>query len=288
MEATMRRHTRSRRFPFQLFQLACVFLPFLVAPCAQASEGAEPERVEIWNLTYIRSHVSSTTPGAQPAAQQGAGMDNIDRLVQALDDSYRPGEKTDQKPVQHAVQRAGGGRLILRGTEKQLREMEHILTLVDAPWPQVQLDLWAVQVSGDDQHTAQEIQWMEERISESRDKMLLVQEELERLAGSSRVPDLPVEKMRNVSNDKAREMELASSRACVTLHALGRAGFEMPHAPLSLNEALVLLTLSPYRDSKVGRLQCFAKKVLSGEPASAARNLCNESSPTSTLCAVKY
>lgn len=182
---------------------------------------------DLWPLTYIRSRVSST--GAASTHLPGFGSsDNIDILVEAYNQIYgSPGRPP-------AVQRAGSNRLLLHGPRETVIDIKRSLALVDAPWPQVQMNLWAIQVSGSAAEVSRRIQEISEDVQKTHDRMIEVQRAL---AGLATEPE-----------DRENTDVLRGHFAL--------AGIDIdPDGPLSLNESLVLLILRPNRQEKVGRLR---------------------------------
>lgn len=195
------------------------------------AKDPEKEITDLWILTYIRSRVSSTsgTPGATGSA---SSTDNVELLVDALNQIYGSGGSP-------AVQKAGVGRLLLRGTPSTVLDIKRFLALIDAPWPQVQMNLWAVQVSGSRKEVAKRTEEIGRQVRAVRDQMQEVQRALARIV----VDDLE-------SNKGHWDFVRRSFDAIgVSLAADG---------PLSLNESLILLTLHPQRERKVGDLQAYA------------------------------
>lgn len=194
------------------------------------SPGApEPETTDVWILTYIRSRVSAT--GGADASLPAATPDSIDLLVRALNSVYG----------RSAVQRAGGGRLFIHGGKSQVLAIKRFLSLIDSPWPQVQMNLWAIQVSGSPEDVSQRIEEIGSQIREVRDRMGDVQRALAHIVVRGDDPR---------DSDHWRSLEKEFETAGIELHGKGS---------LSLNESLLLLILHPRRDQKVKSLQDFVK-----------------------------
>ena len=190
------------------------------------SEAPEPETTDLWVLTYIRSRVASASGDGTLTT---AAPDSVDTLVQTLNSVYG-------QPI---VRRAGGGRLFLHGKQSQVLAVKRFLSLIDSPWPQVQMNLWAIQVSGSPDEVARRTQAIGDQIRAVRDRMEDVQRELAHIVVRTDDPKDP-EWWKNLDN----EFETAG----IELHAKGS---------LSLNESLLLLVLHPRRDQKVKALQAF-------------------------------
>lgn len=210
-------------------------------PPAVPREEVEVE-TDLWPLTYIRSRVSST--GAASAHLPGFGSpDNIDGLVDAYNQIYgSPG----QPPV---VQRAGSNRLLLHGPKETVIDIKRSLALVDAPWPQVQMNLWAIQVSGSAQEVSERIQKISREIRSTQDQMAAVQRKLTQLA--------------------AEKEDEADTRGIEKHFQI--AGIDLnPRGPLSLNESLVLLLIRQNRQEKVGKLRQFVESAGLAKPEQRA------------------
>ncbi|HYO14198.1 MAG TPA: hypothetical protein VE685_13465 [Thermoanaerobaculia bacterium] len=192
----------------------------------------EEELTDIWPLTYIRSRVTPTGTDLLPGTGS-SGPDNIDLLVLALNQIYG-------SPGQPAIQRAGSNRLVLRGPRETLIALKRLLALADAPWPQVQMNMWAVQVSGSPAEISRRIEEISVEVRRTRDRMIEVQQKL---------ADIVTE-------------EGDAENTAYLRKELEVAGIDLnPDGPLSLNESLVLLILRPNRQSKIGELRRFAEGV---------------------------
>lgn len=200
----------------------------LPPPTPEPAPTPPPEETDLWPLTYVRSRVTPTG-AALDSIPGDRGRDNIDDLVDALNRIYG----TEDQP---AVQRAGSNRLLLRGPRDTVIALKRLLALADAPWPQVQMNMWAVQVSGSPAEISRRTEEISMQVRRTRDRMLEVQKELARLL------TLPEER----KNAERLRKELAI--AGIDLNPLG---------PLSLNESLVLLILHPNRQDKVAKLRQF-------------------------------
>lgn len=184
------------------------------------------EATRVWPLTYIRSRVSLT--GTDAGRAEGR-PDHIDVLVESLQRIYGPA----------SVQRAGSNRLILRGPRATLAEIERVLVVADAPWPQVQMNMWAIQVSGSATEIADNVRKIAGLVRETHSDMASLQRYLAEIATDEKEDRENVEYL-------AGQFEAAG----IDLNQEG---------PLSLNEALLLLILRPNRLPKVGLLQKFVK-----------------------------
>src|SRR4030095_4553592 len=101
-----------------------------VKPTPAPANGPEVA-TELWPLTFVRSKIPQAATGAN-----GAG-DSVDSLVTALNASFGKDSVTRSRQM-----------LLITGTAKTRLAIKRLLTEYDLPWPQVQLNLWTVQVSG--------------------------------------------------------------------------------------------------------------------------------------------
>lgn len=222
-------------------------------------EEAEVE-TDLWPLTYIRSRVSSTGTASTTLSTAGS-PDNIDSLVDAYNQIYgSPGRPP-------AVQRAGSNRLLLHGPRETVIDIKRSLALVDAPWPQVQLNLWAIQVSGSAEKVADRIRKISREIRTTQDQMAGVQQKLTQFSAER--------------EDKQDEDDILG----IEKH-FRTAGIDLnPRGPLSLNESLVLLLIRQDRQEKVQKLRQFVEGAGLAKPDQRAfhrleRVLAQETFPT--------
>jgi hypothetical protein len=192
-------------------------------------EAPEPEITDVWILTYVRSRVSTTTGVSD--ALSATTPDSIDVLVQALNSVYGGS----------MVQRAGGGRLFLHGKQSQVLAIKRFLSLIDSPWPQVQMNIWAIQVSGSPEDVSRRIQRIGDQIRAVRDHMGEVQRALAHIVVRDDSPQ---------DSEHWKNLEKEFEKAGIELHE---------KSSLSLNESLLLLMLHPRRDQKVKALQELVK-----------------------------
>ena len=192
--------------------------------------GSNPEMTDLWVLTYIRSRVSSTGTDTQ----EPKTPDNVQTLVTALNNIYGP----------CTVQPAGVGRLLLSGSRRKVLEVKRFLALIDSPWPQVQMNMWAIQVSGSPKDVAERVERISTRTRMVRDQMQEVQRKLAQLLLNDRQTNDA-----HCTHWKTLELQFE------------QAGVDFPfNGPLSLNESLILLTLHPSRQEKVTELQSFVNE----------------------------
>ena len=164
---------------------------------------------QVWPLTFV-----DNPPGGDNATIEQYAVDPI---VSALNAIY--GDK-DHQPVTK-VRNA----LVLRGSEKTLHQIKRQLVQLDAPGPQVQLDMWAIQISGKrGPELDRKLQEMTEDVRQTQDVLKLV-------------PTLLVMKDGDF-NASAGSMEAA-------LGYLDKLGFDRnPERHLSLNEKIIFMGLA--------------------------------------------
>jgi hypothetical protein len=276
-----REDTLSRRYspiaaPLILAFGACLIgrTPCIAGPddrvlCAGV-KGDEPQ-TEVVTLTYFTSYVQATGGGTRSSPAEDSRLTAyLTELVTALNrmfvapeaksvgrdagtSSTGSDEKKSVPGAEHkpadSVQRTvvddlGFGRLLLHGTRCQNLQIKRALLRIDLPWPQVQLNLWAVQVSGsDDGEVSQQVRKIRKWIRDTHDEIVRIQDELKRLATSAPV-------------------------RCDTWPERYKERFA--RGPLSLNEALIMLVLQPDGRHHVRELRGFVAE----ECANAHSNLC--------------
>jgi hypothetical protein len=164
-----------------------------------------------------------------PAAAKGGSGDDGE------DNGAAGAANSDGGNAAPAVERAGRHSILLRGSLKRRRQIRQILDRTDMPWPQVQLDMWAVQVSGDADQVGKATKKIAELIGSTRDKMVSLQRYLSHLAAAG-LQEKPLEKL--------------------CLASKGRVDFPTEE-PLSLNEALILLLLRKDRGAAIQKLEAM-------------------------------
>jgi hypothetical protein len=223
--------------------------PTPAAPQQQAAEGTEasspaptgPVRTKLVELTFVPSHVRSTD-GSDAASQVKAtdgtdqktsSEDGVDMLVTAFNDLYGTS----------AAQRVRGG-VLLHGNPQQLGDMMRALDEFDQPYPQVQLNMWAVQVTGSPDKVGCELRRASQLIGKTRDNLIAVKHKLVALVADRGHALCAAE----TSQGKKQLLDVAAK--LVPFFPLDE--------PMSLNEALILLIASPDREARIDELARFA------------------------------
>jgi hypothetical protein len=194
-------------------------------PCAGASTSDVDKKTILWSLTYFlssRLDSESATSGRST---------RVPELVTALNELYGAANA----PV---ASLAGGGNLLLKGTDRQLCEITRFLARIDSPWPQVQMTLWALQISGTPERITKKLDALNSDVRDTREALITVQREL-----AHRVrPTLPEGRKPTVDDFQGCTKELFRAVAC------RRSPIFLPFSgPLSLNESLVLLAVDADR-----------------------------------------
>jgi hypothetical protein len=166
----------------------------------------EPEvATELWPLTFVRSKIPPAAPGAN-----GAG-DSVDSLVTALNASFGQGSVTRSRQM-----------LLITGTAKTRLAIKRLLTEYDLPWPQVQMNLWTVQVSGKPDQIVPKLLAIKSDIALTQAAMAEVFAELN-----------------NLINERKDDCDLRKR-----LEKLKEIGFDCEAGDaLALNEALIIMAL---------------------------------------------
>ena len=251
------------------------------APAAQSAPAGAP------------STASGTSQAASPPPGAGAGVgagapatppgDAVDDLVAALNAMFPPPPSPEAAGAAGAAggstappvaRRLSPRSLLLRATPRQLGEIHRILDRTDVPWPQVQLDMWAIQVSGRAEQVGDEARRISMLIGETRDQLVAVQRALVNLvsglaAGAGEPAPCPPPGQPEVSN-VLPPCTIGTIYQYVRCHQV----IEFPREePMSLHEALILLMLrgKPERQATIDALrQAVVKRQAA---ARARRNL---------------
>lgn len=120
--------------------------------------GTTPKtyRDEIWPLTFVPDK-------------------SAEKLLAGLNAIF--GTEANKTPITLA-----GNRLLLNVEPSTLPRVKRLLALIDYPWPQVQLNLWAIQVSGSAHEVANRVRIVSEKVDATRGAMNWIQELLHREA----------------------------------------------------------------------------------------------------------
>jgi Bacterial type II/III secretion system short domain len=225
----------------RLERLASEIKPKNVTIKSELTVAPEKEETSLWNLTYfLRSQFSSES------STSSARSTRVPELVKALNDLYG-------KPDRPVALLAGGGSLLLRGTKSQLRQIRSFLALLDSPWPQVQITLWALQVSGSQEQIASKVDRLASDVRATHDAIVTVQRELARIAPEGGLQGCAVDLERKVA---CRESPI----------------FLPVSGPLSLNESLILLMVQADRQDKVESLSDWVEHQFPKQVAEVGPN----------------
>jgi hypothetical protein len=199
-----------------------------------------PVRTKLIELTFVPSHVRSTD-GSDAAGQAKTaggtdlttpGEDGVEKLVSAFTDLYG----------KNAAKLVRGG-VLLHGDSRQLGDMTRTLDRFDQPYPQVQLNMWAVQISGSPDKVGCELRRASKLIGATRDNLVAVKHKLVELVALKDSNSLCVgaKTQKNLEN--------------VAKHLVPDFPFD---EPMSFSEALILLIARPDRQEKIAELESFA------------------------------
>lgn len=176
-------------------------------------------QLEVVNLTFVHSAVGGTGSQGVAAASESSLAESLNKLFSS-DDPAHPTACT-------LVQDLGYGRLLLHGTPAQNLLAKRAIAAIDIAWPQVQLNMWAIQVSGrDDQAVSREIKCIRDRILWTRDAITKLRNHLGALLSRSR------------------------SLRCEPTGDLATRVQSWREGPMSLNEMLIYLLLLGPEDQK--------------------------------------
>src|SRR5579863_612974 len=174
------------------------------------------------------------------------------------------GQTAPDKPAGDVVTRLNNHALLVHAAQPADRgDILHVLDGIDVPWPQVQLNMWAVQISG----TPDEIGWEARRITkmigDTRDRLISMKRYLAgkvSLARPNARQALEAEALRGLEETspelaaRVQALELDGSCSQQLNTRLGSLEF-ITSEPLSLNEALILLALREDREQKLKDLR---------------------------------
>ncbi|HEX8234525.1 MAG TPA: hypothetical protein VF600_01070 [Abditibacteriaceae bacterium] len=179
--------------------------------------------------------IPSPTGGAKAA--ESAGKDAVDVLVDRLNAIF--GQEDPQDKTRKVIVQRRNHHLFLTGPQRSLLQIRELLALIDSPAPQVQLDMWAFQVSGPRETVAKQVQKIRNRIDGARFGVELVRNDLFQII-ANRANE------RNIFGPTSSDSQLAP-----LLDLLRRNEFDTnPIRPLSLNEMLIFLGLADATNRK--------------------------------------
>ncbi len=210
----------------------------------------EPPRIEkkiteIWDLVFVPRRLkfegevravaqrATGAEGAPPPARPADDGDDdykLSHLVSALNFLYKGDAMAPDIVTRWRSQ------LFIRGTFEQVIRVKRALALIDSPWPQVQLDIWAVQISGSRDRVAEHVETAHEAIRRTRGEMKQVELELEAAIRAYH-----------------REHNLLDEATASEVKRV--LNFPDPDEDLSLNEALVYLGIADSRGEILADLE---------------------------------
>ncbi len=258
------------------------------APVAKAVPEAKAAAAGGPDARSKADQAASPPPGARAAAGAAAPApppgDSVDDLVAALNAMF----PSPPSPETAGAAGAGGGNmappvarrlssrtLLLRANPRQLGGIRRILDRTDVPWPQVQLDLWAIEISGRSEQVGDEVNRISMLIGETRDQLVAVQRALVKLvsvagAGAREPAATPPPPATPGASDLPPPCTLGTIYQYVRAHRV----IDFPREePMSLHEALILLILrgEPERQATIDALRQVVVKRRA--EARARRNL---------------
>jgi len=198
-------------------------------------------------------------PGAGARAPAPPSRDGVDELVAALNAMFPSpegaaaagaGAGAGGKTAPPVARRLSSRSLLLRATPRQLGGIRRILDRTDVPWPQVQLDMWAIEISGGAEEVGNEVHRISRLIGDTQDQLVAVQRALVRrvslggtgareAAASAPPPAAPG------ASDRQAPCSLRTIEQYVQEHPV----IDFPEEePMSLHEALILLLLRDERE----------------------------------------
>lgn len=206
---------------------------------------AEAKTVEVvWPLTFGPEALN-----ANDGNKLSANRYEIDTLVAALNKAYKKPDATVD--IVQATRHA----LLIKGPEDVVYQIRRDLVQLDAPGPQVQLDLWAVQLSGQDKDIQQRHAVMQEHLREGQTLLAQLPLALEGVIGyGAPYPSGTLDKLPRLRSDwyngdedaladvYGHSVELETIRK--ELKNLQSVGFDLnPMRRLTLPEMLIFLSI---------------------------------------------
>lgn len=200
--------------------------PAAPPPDPHQEEGEEEVRT-LWQRTFVSLPLTSTLKTEQPT-RGNRDPNAAESLAKALNTSH------GGDPDNPLIKSQGPGTFYLHGPRAQVVAIERDLLSIDAVWPQVQMDMWTVQVSGNPHGIAQQMADIRERFDNARKAMQLVQSDLGDAAQESR----------SQAYFDRRDPLFYVDQPGEQKGLLSRVGFNPDCVrPLSLTEALIFIGL---------------------------------------------
>ena len=247
----------------------------------QPAAGGTPEATDTMkSFTNVLNSLFQVALPDKPAKSQDAATDTPDTSPASPAPSARrrkttstsnpatssaqdkAAEKAPAPPACPLVQDLSYGRLLLHGTPTQNLAIKRAIAAFDVAWPQVQLDMWAVQVSGtDDRALSREVRCIRDRTAWTRDAIKKLQNKLkEELIGPVKCGTLPDGLQRRIG--------------------------VWQEGPMSLNEALILLLLrdTKEQDRVIDDVRSFVASKLGTTPVTAACGPSASAHQVPTVC----
>jgi hypothetical protein len=238
------------------------------APEASSAPGGTTAPAGGLNTASGTSQAASPPPGASPGVGVGAPAtppgDDVDDLVAALNAMFPPPEGAGTagaggSTAPPVARRLSPRSLLLRADPRQLGGIRRILDRTDVPWPQVQLDMWAIQISGPAEQVGDEANRISTLIGETRDQLVAVQRALVKLVSVARTgahepAASPPPPATPGASDGQRPCTLDTIYRFLEAHPV----IDFPQEePMSLHEALILVMLrgEPERQATIDALR---------------------------------
>jgi hypothetical protein len=232
------------------------------APAATTPPAGGP------NTPSGTSQAASPPPGANPGAGAAAPAtppgDAVDDLVAALNAMFPAPAGAGGNTAPPVARRLSPRSLLLRANPRQLGGIRRVLDRTDVPWPQVQLDMWAIQISGRAEQVGEEANRISMLIGETRDQLVAVQRALVKLVSVARTgarepAASPPPPATPGASDLQRPCTLDAIYHFLEAHPV----IDFPQEePMSLHEALILLMLrgEPERQATIDALRQVVKR----------------------------
>lgn len=208
--------------------------------------------VDIWPLTYIGGRRQTAGGGS------GNGADNSSESYPKIDEllNWSFGDKTAKLSRQN---------LFISGSAETRLKVKRLMARIDAPWPQVQMNMWAVQLSGKPEKIGPQLVAIKKAIALTQGAMAEAQQALNGL-------------LRRNAGGCLQDCQDVLSR-------LRRVHFDRGYGDaLSLNEALILLAIHDRAASLVAEYEAQIRVIQERLTAAVSAactgpELCNDATP---------
>lgn len=221
---------------------------------------------EVWPLTFTQTGLKSSAVNGSESSDSNPLFD-VPSLVDTLNAIYSPGADASKKAV-----KLTRNALTITAPQHQIIDIKRQLVLLDTPRPQVQLDLYSIQLAGQGALTPEKLQKLETRVAQAQGGIHILPNLLHQAIVQQylhpkpmRIPGIKADSKPGIDS-RYGEFELwdvCDSEMRRIQARLLDLGFDTnPARPLSLTETLIFLTL-PSATDRQGMRKSLEKQALS-------------------------